>query len=127
MLVRSIDTTPVLSRELEPLQVADPLDQQLCEIVGAVLMKHYPLYDWLIEADRRKGFIDIRNVSLDGQLGCRIYMGGPATSSELEKLAMRYGGEILERFGVTRGAMRIQEIDALETDFAGRVINVDRS
>lgn len=126
MQIRSVDTTPMLSRELEPLQVADPLDQQLCEIVGAVLIKHYPLYDWLIEADCRKGFIDIRNVSLDGQLGCRIKMNGPASSSELEKLAMRYGGEILERFNVTRGAMNLQEIDALETDFSGRVTNVDR-
>jgi hypothetical protein len=118
------DFVPHVSRELEPMEIADPLDQQLCEIVGAVLMKHYPLYDWLIRADRRKGMIDIINVSLDGQLGCRVFMDGPASVSELEHKAMMYGGEILERFNVTRGAMRYQEIAELPRDFAGRIINV---
>lgn len=110
-----------VSREIEPLQIADPMDQQLCELVAGVLVKHYPGHDWLVEADRRKGFIDIRNVSLDGQLGCRIPMNGPASVSELEKIAMRYGGEILERFHVTRGALRRNEVDALPTDHRGRL------
>lgn len=112
---------PVFRREVEPLMVVDPLDQQLCELVARVLVKHYPGHDWLVEADRRKGFIDIRNVSLHGQLGCRIPMSGPASVSELEKIAMRYGGEILERFHVTRGALRQEEIDALPTDFLGQL------
>lgn len=115
------DDKPIISREIEPLEIADPLDQQLCEIVGAVLMKHYPGHDWLVQADRRKGFIDIRNVSLDGQMGCRISMSGAASVSELEHDAMIYGGEILERFHVTRGALRPAEVDQLPTDFAGRV------
>lgn len=127
MQVQCVDRSPLIARELAADEMIDPLDQQLCEIVGAVLHKHYPLYDWLVQADRRKGFVDIRNVSLDGQLGCRILMNGPASVSELEHKAMMYGGEILERFNVHRGAMRSDEMDALEKDFAGRVINVDRN
>jgi hypothetical protein len=112
---------PVFSREVEPLTIVDPLDQAICEQVACTLLRHYPGHDWLVEADYRKGFIDIRNVSLDGQMGCRIPMKGYASSSELDKLAMRYAGEILERFGVVRGAMRRDEVDSLETDFAGRL------
>jgi hypothetical protein len=124
MFASAADFMPHISRELESLEIADPLDQQICEVVGAVLLKHYPLYDWLVCADRRKGMIDIINVSLDGQLGCRMYMDGAASTSELEHKAMMYGGEILERFNVTRGAMRYQEVADLPRDFAGRITNV---
>ncbi|MFZ4856149.1 MAG: hypothetical protein ACOYL3_07105 [Desulfuromonadaceae bacterium] len=124
MFASAADFAPHVSRELELMEIADPLDQQLCEIVSAVLMRHYPLYDWLVRADRRKGMIDILNVSLDGQLGCRIFMDGPATVSGLEHKAMMYGGEILERFNVTRGTMKQQEVAELPRDFAGRITNV---
>ncbi len=112
---------PIFHRDIEPMEIVDPIDQQICVQVAQVLTRHYPGYDWLVEADHRKGFIDIRNVSLDGQLGCRIKMGGYATASELEKLTMRYGGEILERFHVVRGTKRPEQIDELPTDFAGRL------
>lgn len=112
---------PIVTMGEDPSMIIDPLDQQLCVLVAQVLIRHYPGHDWVVEADRRKGFIDIRNVSLDGQLGARIEMNGHASVSELEKLAMRYGGEILERFHVHRGALDAAQIDALSTDFAGRL------
>lgn len=112
---------PTISRELDPLQIVDPLDQQICEIVARVLVRHYPGHDWLVQADRKKGLIDIRNVSLDGSMGVRIPMNGAATSSELERVAMRYGGEILERFHVARGRLDQEAVDELPTDFAGRL------
>jgi len=101
--------------------IVDPVDQQICELVGTVLQRHYPGHEWLIEADRRKGFIDIRNLDLNGKMGCRISMGGYASSSELERLAMQYGGELLERHGVSRGVCNIEQINMLPTDAAGNV------
>jgi hypothetical protein len=115
------DDTPVFSRDVEPLTIVDPYDQAICEQAARCLVTHYPGYDWLVEADYRKGFIDIRNVSLDGQMGCRIKMSGYASASELDKIVMRYGGEILERFGVVRGAKQVDAVDSLPTDFAGRL------
>lgn len=112
---------PTFDREVEPLVIVDPLDQAICEQVALTLLRHYGGYDWLVEADHRKGFIDIRNVSLDGQMGCRIPMNGYASSSELDKIAMRYGGEILERFGLVRGAKRLDDVENLSQDFAGRL------
>ena len=110
---------PVVSRDLDGSDIVDPIDQQICEIVARTLQQHYPGHDWLIQADRKKGMIDIRNVSLDGALGCRIKMGSYATSSELEKTAMRYGGEILERFHVERGRLNPEKIDDLPLTFNG--------
>lgn len=115
---------PLVSRDVtdvDPLAIVDPLDQQICELVAGVLLRHYPGHDWLVQADRRKGLIDIRNLSLDGQLGVRIPMRGLASASELERLAMVYGGEILERFHVERGRLDQDKLDALPTDFAGRL------
>lgn len=112
---------PLISRDLDPTDIIDPIDQQICELVALVLVRHYPGHNWLVQADRRKGLIDIRNLSLDGALGCRIPMGGYATASELEKLAMRYGGEILERFHVERGRLNLDKVEDLATDFAGRL------
>lgn len=112
---------PIIDRGFDPLMIVDPMDQQICEIVARVLLAHYPGHDWLVEADRRKGFIDIRNLSLDGAMGCRIKMGGLASVSELETLAMRYGGELLERYHVARGRMDREAVDSLPTDFAGRL------
>ena len=113
-----------IARELadvDPLAIVDPLDQQICELVAGVLLHHYPGHNWLVQADRRKGLINIRNLSLHGGLGCRIPMGGYASASELERLAMLYGGELLERFNVERGRLDQVAVDALPTDFAGRL------
>jgi hypothetical protein len=117
----SKNNEPTLDRQMEPLTILDPIDQAICEQVAATLIRHYPGHDWLVEADRRKGFIDIRNISLDGQMGCRIPMNGYASSSELDKLAMRYGGEILERFHLKRGGLDVAALNDLPADFAGRL------
>lgn len=112
---------PVISRDMDVFDIVDPMDQQICEMVAGVLLRHYPGHEWLVQADRRKGMIDIRNISLDGGLGCRIKMDGPATSSEMERLAMLYGGELLERFHVERGRLNQEKVDDLPMDFAGRL------
>lgn len=102
-------------------ELVNPQDTTICSIIGAALCAHYPGHDWLIEADSRKGMIDIRNTSLSGQMGCRIPMNGFASSSELELLAMRYGGELLERYNMARGAFSEEARDALPVDFKGDI------
>lgn len=110
-----------IERQLEAGTVLDPIDQQIAEQVAGVLIKHYPGHDWLVQVDRRKGLIDIRNLSLDGAMGCRIPMDGPSSSSELDQIAMRYGGEILERFNLKRAGLDMDALCDLPVDFAGRL------
>lgn len=99
-----------------------PQDLDVCRIVGETLCQHYPGHNWLVEAQTRTGMIDIRNTSLDGMMGCRIPMVGFATASELAVLAMRYGGELLERYRVARGAADEIQLELLPTDNVGRHI-----
>lgn len=87
---------------VDPSLIVDPLDQQICRTVAESLAKYYPGHDWLVEADRRKGLLDIRNLRLSGQMGCRFPLAGFVTASELDRIAMRLGGEILERYNMPR-------------------------
>lgn len=99
--------------------ITHPLDEQICAIVGQVLTQHYPGHMWRVDADHRAGMVDVRNLSLDGKHGIRMKMDGPVTASELMREAMLVGGEILERYGVTRGIMNPDEIEALPQDRLG--------
>jgi hypothetical protein len=100
--------------------ISHPLDEQICSIVGQVLCQHYTGHAWRVDADHQKGFIDIRNLSLSGDCGFRLKMSGHVTASELTKLAVRAGGEILERFNVSRGTINHEEIASLPENEFGR-------
>jgi hypothetical protein len=105
--------------------IVDPMDQQLCEFAGSILQHYYPHHEWLVEADRKKGMLDIRNLDLHGGKGYRIKMNGYATSSELQKIVMLAGGELLERADLARGAMTevgMQAIEQAAKDKRGNVI-----
>lgn len=108
--------------------VVDPMDQQICEHAGQVLQQHYPGFEWLVEADRRKGFVDIRNIDLCGGKGWRIKMAGMTTSSDFERQVMLAAGELLERAGLARGAkteLAAEQIDNMPRDGRGNVRYAD--
>lgn len=110
---------PVVIDTVDPTLVVDPLDQQICHTVAEALAKYYPGHDWLVEADRRKGLLDIRNLRLSGTMGCRFPLSGFVTASELDRLAMKLGGEILERFNVARGRFDQEEYESLPENAVG--------
>lgn len=112
-----------LSVHSEPGELVDPIDEQIAMTCAQALVKYYPGHEWRVEVDRRKGFIDILNLDLSGMHGCRVSMDGYATVSELDKLMMRYGGEILERYNQPRGEFSENAYhDAAEkVDVAGRL------
>jgi hypothetical protein len=113
-----------ISIQNTPGELVDPLDEQVAVTCAQSLVKYYPGHEWRVEVDRRKGFIDILNVDLSGSHGCRIPMNGYATTSELDKLMMRFGGEILERYNQPRGEFSENAfMDATDhTDVAGRLV-----
>ena len=67
------------------------------------LSKHYPNHIWMV------GFhpgmvLAVKNMAIaEGKYGYTIDASKIATSSELERLAVLAGGELLERCGVKRG------------------------
>lgn len=114
---------PVVARVTDVSEgIIHPLDVQLCQIVGATLCRHYSGWEWRVEVDHAKGLIDIRNQTLSGSMGMRLKMSGHATASELEDIAMRAGGEILERYNMPRGICDEERVDASPVNGVGDII-----
>lgn len=98
-------------------------DMQMAQTVAEALFKHYPgSHLWAVMIPPGQGVIQVKNLALAGDWGFNILMNQFATVSELEKIAMRYGGELLERFKVARGRLTQETLAALPTNFAGRHI-----
>ncbi|MGL4232992.1 MAG: hypothetical protein ACRDAM_14670 [Casimicrobium sp.] len=106
----------------EETPFVDANDALTARNVAEALNKHYPGHLWAVDIPPHQGVINVRDLMLAGNWGFRILKTQWATVSELEKLAMRYGGELLERYKVSRSKLNHDEIDSLATDFAGRHI-----
>lgn len=111
--------------------IVDGSEAQLAEFdlakrVGDKLTATYPNYLWQVTC--REGVVFVNNVNLSGRWGFVLkdkdLYGTSAT--DFDKRVMRAGGELLERYRVSRTKMnndRVQsKLLALPTDFAGRLV-----
>lgn len=78
------------------------MEYWLAKQVGADLVKHYPNRQWLVDADIKNEVIVISCPSLSKRMGYRIHIKRE-TVAQLLPRTRRAAGEILERFGVSRG------------------------
>lgn len=88
-------------------EVLDRVDQELCHQIGRDLTEKYPGHLWSVGCNHEAGTIAIglpyqraikyRNYAFMLHIADVIGPGG-------NKLVMRAGGEMLERFGLRRGA-----------------------
>ena len=111
--------------ETQPYEHLD--DFVTAKIVGECLNRHYPGHLWEITIPDNQGTINIVDQVMNswgleagGRWGVVIKKNDYATSSELERLAIRYCGELLERFNLSRGKLNMDEFNSLPTDYAGR-------
>lgn len=96
----------------------DPLDQAACTRASAILFKHYPGHEWMV--DISGGIMNIRSKNLSTNYGFRQRMDElSATPDGFDKPIMRAGGEILERFGMAAQKMDIQVWKELPRDLRG--------
>lgn len=72
--------------------------------IGDVLARHYPGHAWMVHVDGKQGIAIVRNQMLNGQWGYVIRLTDIISASDLDRVAMLAGGEILERFKLRRGA-----------------------
>lgn len=98
------------------------LEFALAKRVADKLHQKYPGFLWGVNA--HGGIVEVRNISLSGEWGFILHQKDIQDDPD-DKLAMRAGGEILERFQLARGRMNDDHYMSLKTDFAGR-IEVDR-
>lgn len=97
-------------------------DLILAKEMADTLNRHYPHHLWAVNVDGAQGMADIRNLSLSGEYGYRLRTVTNYSMSEFLKRVVRAGGEILERFNLTRGGAKRDEIDSLQTNSMGRII-----
>ncbi len=80
----------------------------------------YPGHLWGVAVDGKIGFADVRNLGLSGNWGFRIRLDFVYSASQTKKKVLMAGGELLERYRLSRGRLDADEYGSLSTDFAGR-------
>lgn len=97
------------------------LEMQLAKTCGDTLLKHYPGYLWAVTVN--KGLIQVVNLNLSGRWGFVIRSNKVYSASELDRQLRTAGGEILERYRITRAKLTPEgaasKVMANATDFAG--------
>lgn len=86
------------------------------------LNKHYPGHLWAVNVNGEQGMAYIRNLALSGEYGYQLRIVANYSVSEFLKRVVNAGGEILERFRLTRGGADRDEIDSLPVNQLGRII-----
>lgn len=80
----------------------------------------YPGHLWAVTVNG--GMVDIRNLMLSDKYGYRLSMPATYSMSDFKARALKAGGEILERYRVSRGEANFDHLDTMAVDFAGRPI-----
>lgn len=93
----------------------------LCKRIGDRLHLLYPGHLWAAWPASGSGhrMLDVRNFGLSGNWGFRIDLDVVYSSSELDRIVMRAGGELLEHYKQARGAINWDKIMDLPVDVAG--------
>lgn len=103
----------------------NPQDVILQRDLLTVLHRHYPGHFWDVDVNVRQGMINVRNLFLSGIYGFRLKLKGIFSASQIEHDVKMAGGELLERYCVSRGRFNVDKWANLPTNFAGEII-VDR-
>lgn len=106
--------------------VTDAPEQNMHDLLTARTMAEtlhaaYPGHFWAVNCDGKTGMADVRNLALSGNWGFRLKLGGIYSASQFKHDVIKAGGEILERFRLSRGSRDDDQLINLPVDFAGRV------
>jgi len=85
------------------------------------LFTTYPGHLWAVSCDGKTGMADVRNLGLSGSWGFRMKLKEIYSGSSFRADVIRAGGELLERYQMSRGKFKVDEYSNLQTDFAGRL------
>jgi len=85
------------------------------------LTRAFPGYDWLVCADDTGGTIDIYLPEMGGNRAYTLHIA--KLDGRLQKVVMA-GGEILERFGLSRSKASIDELAIIGRDYKGEAIQL---
>lgn len=93
-------------------------DYDTAKKIAETLNKHYPGHLWGVTASQETGVATIMNLRLSGRWGFIVKLSDILHDPSLKKV-IQAGGEILERYKVSRGVFDQDRIDDLAVDFSG--------
>lgn len=100
-------------------------EMTLAKQMAEALHRTYPGHLWAVDVSERTGMANIRDLFLSGQWGFRLKVANTAhfSASDFERRVIRAGGELLERFRISRARLSHGQIadavNELPTNFAG--------
>jgi hypothetical protein len=94
-------------------------DMILAKEIADALNTHYHGHLWGVQVSGETGMADIFLVSVSGNMGYRLKLKNIFSASDFKRDVIRAGGEILERYRMTRGRFNEAEYSQLKTNFAG--------
>ena len=100
------------------------VEMWIAKNIGETLVEHYPNRQWGVDVDIPGNMVVIMCPSLSFDKGYHIAMTEDRTIQDLQQRAIRAGGEILERFGMSRNRKFDPEIiEGADRYFTGEVIS----
>lgn len=97
-------------------------NESIAKQVAEVLDKHYPLHAWAVNANVIQGVVRVHNLKLSGEWGFILKMDS-LLNDPTDRPIVNAGGELLERFNISRGSMNADEMNAVKTDLRGAAIH----
>lgn len=110
----------LITAENDQPDMPTPAEQYLAWRIAELLNSLYPGHLWGVHV--KKTMATIRNMALSGSHGYQLHLEKMRTEDEFKSRITRAGGEILERFNLSRGQARRDELLNLKRDFAKRPV-----
>ena len=104
--------------EISGEAAATVADYDIAKRIAETLNKHYPGHLWGVTANHETGVATVLNLRLSGRWGFIIKLSEILDDPHLKKV-ITAGGEILERYRISRGQFDQDRIDELSVDFSG--------
>ena len=96
------------------------LDFNMARDMAEALHAAYPGHLWAVTCEGEKGIATVRNMALVGDWGFVLNLHEMSSASDWKRRVVMAGGEVLERFKLSRGAASQDAIADLKMDFTGR-------
>ena len=96
-------------------------ENEIAKNVAELLQQTYPGYQWAVNADLHGGVVHIYNLNLSGRWGFLMKVKDVVEDGGKRKV-MQAGGELLERYRVSRGRINQAEYESMRLDNFGNPI-----
>ena len=91
-------------------------DTRLAEDVLRKLLHHYPGHPWWVQVPPNQGVVIIKHCMLSGLYGMVIHTKDLNTDPNMRQV-VRFGGEILERWGQKRAGLKLDDMIDAQPNF----------